>query len=79
MKHRISVHSTYIVATQNKHLLTMDVSTNTSVNNADKIVISELLCYIQNKMTTTSHDIVIKSVTEFYRKEEINAAKEVQI
>ena len=26
-------------------------------------------------MTTTSHDIVIKSVTEFYRKEEINAAK----
>ena len=26
-------------------------------------------------MTTTRHDIVIKSVTEFYRKEEINAAK----
>ena len=26
-------------------------------------------------MMTTSHDIVIKSVTEFYRKEEINAAK----
>ena len=53
----------------------MDASTNTSVNNADKILISELLCYIQNKMTTTSHDIVVKSVTEFYRKEEINAAK----
>ena len=53
----------------------MDASTNTSVNNVDKILISELLCYIQNKMTTTRHDIVIKSVTEFYRKEEINAAK----
>ena len=53
----------------------MDAFTNTPASMADKILISELLCYIQNKMTNTSHDFVIKTVTEFYRKEEINAAK----
>ena len=60
--------------TQTVHLK-MDASTNTSASIADRILISELFCYIQNKMTNTSHDFVIKTVTEFYRKEEINAAK----
>ena len=53
----------------------MDASTNTSVYNADKILISELLCYNQNEITTTSYDFVIKSVTSFHKKEEISVAK----
>jgi len=41
----------------------------------ENIIISEILCYIQNKMDCMSHDFVIKIVTEFYTKENISSAK----
>ena len=40
-----------------------------------KMIVSEILCYIQNKMNTTEHDIMIKSVVAFYREDDIHEAK----
>ena len=40
-------------------------------------ITSELLCYIQNKMSTNDHDFIIKTVTEFYSETDITSAKKL--
>ena len=40
-----------------------------------KMIISEVLCYIQCKMKSSEHDNVIKSVVSFYREDVIHEAK----
>ena len=40
-------------------------------------ITTELLCYVQNKMSTNDHEFVIKTVVEFYTEEEINVAKKL--
>ena len=36
---------------------------------------SELLCFVQSKMTTNDHDVVVKTVAEFYTNNKIIATK----
>ena len=38
-------------------------------------VISEVLCYVQGKMSSVEHDVIIKAVTSFYSESEIGHAK----
>ena len=40
-------------------------------------VISEILCYIQCKMSSVEHDVVVKSVTSFYGEDDIDHAKKL--
>ena len=40
-------------------------------------ITSELLCYVQNKMSTNDHDFIVKTVVEFYSEEEIESAKKL--
>ena len=40
-------------------------------------ITSELLCYIQNKMSTNDHDFIIKTVTEFYSETDISSTKKL--
>ena len=40
------------------------------------MIVSKLLCYIQNKIDTNDHEYLIKIVCEFYSEREINDAKE---
>ena len=40
-------------------------------------VISEVLCYVQGKMSSVEHDIIIKAVTSFYGESEIGHAKKL--
>ena len=40
-------------------------------------ITSELLCYVQNKISTNDHEFVIKTVVEFYTEEETNVAKKL--
>ena len=40
-------------------------------------ITSELLCYIQNKMSTNDHDFIIKTVIEFYSETDITSAKKL--
>ncbi len=44
-------------------------------DDTQEMVISEVLCYIQNKMNTTEHDIMIKAVVSYYRDDVIHEAK----
>ena len=41
----------------------------------DVMIVSEMLCYFQNKSSSVPHDILIKSVADFYSKEEIHISK----
>ncbi len=54
--------------------LTEDKNVNTDQDT--NTIISELLCYIQNKMSTTNHDFVVKTVVEFYSSDAIHQAKQ---
>ena len=40
-------------------------------------VISEVLCYVQGKMSSVEHDVIIKAVTSFYSESEIGHAKKL--
>ena len=40
-------------------------------------ITSELLCYIQNKMSINDHDFIVKTVVEFYSEQEIESAKKL--
>ena len=40
-------------------------------------VISEVLCYVQGKMSSVEHDVIIKAVTSFYGEGEIGHAKKL--
>ena len=40
-------------------------------------VISEVLCYVQGKMSSVEHDVIIKAVTSFYGESEIGLAKKL--
>ena len=39
------------------------------------MIVSELLCYIQNKIDTNDHEYLIKIVSEYYSEREIKDAK----
>ena len=39
------------------------------------MVLLKILCYIQSKMNTTEHDIIVKTVGDFYSKDDIHEAK----
>ena len=41
----------------------------------DVMIVSEMLCYFQNKSSSVPHDILIKSVADFYSKVEIHISK----
>ena len=41
------------------------------------IIVCEVLCYIQNKMSTNDHDYVIKSVVDFYNDCDIHNEKKL--
>ena len=40
-------------------------------------VISEVLCYVQGKMSSVEHDVIINAVTSFYSESEIGHAKKL--
>ena len=52
---------------------------NTSVammaGNAPELIVSEMLCYVQNAISRTNHDFVKKTVADFYSKDAIHDAK----
>ena len=51
-----------------------DVSSDyNSVQN--EIIVSELLCYLQNKIENLPHDVLLKIVVDFYSKEDIHFTK----
>ena len=53
-----------------------DAATNTTASTVmQRMVISEILCYIQSKMNTTEHDFIIKTVVDFYSEDDIHEAK----
>ena len=41
----------------------------------NEIIVSELLCYFQNKIENLPHDVLIKIVVDFYSKEDIHFTK----
>ena len=43
--------------------------------NAPELIVSELLCYVQNAISRTNHDFVIKTVADFYCKDAIHDTK----
>ena len=56
-------------------LLLYDIKHSAMEQSVLNQITSELLCYVQNKMTTNDHEFVIKTVIEFYTEEKIYAAK----
>ena len=48
---------------------------NNKSSNSAELIISKILCYIQNKMDVITHNLMIKTVVEFHSIEEIHAAK----
>ncbi len=52
-----------------------DIMDTTDHDGGTKLVISEILCYFQNKIDCVNHDFLIKTVTDFYCKEDICRAK----
>ena len=53
-----------------------DTATRTTASTVtQKMILSEILCYIQSKMNTTEHDFIVKTVGDFYSEDDINEAK----
>ena len=50
-------------------------TTNTDISS--RLIVSELLCYIQDKMCSMDHELLIKTISEFYTDIEIHAAKKL--
>ena len=53
----------------------MDMNDVSTITDQETLIVSEILCYIQNKMSTGDHDFLKKTVCEFYSAKEINDAK----
>ena len=47
----------------------------TTMTDQDEIIVSELLCFVQNKVDTVPLDTLAKLCVEFYTQEEINKSK----
>ena len=52
-----------------------DSTSNTDISS--RLIVSELLCYIQDKMSSIDHELLIKTVSEFYTDIEIHDAKKL--
>ena len=42
-----------------------------------ELIVSELLCYVQSKMSSIAHDIIIKAIISFYGDDEISNGKKM--
>ena len=52
-----------------------DSTSNTDISS--RLIVSELLCYIQDKMSSIDHELLTKTVSEFYTDIEIHDAKKL--
>ena len=53
-----------------------DTATSTTASTVtQRMILSEILCYIQSKMNTTEHDFIVKTVGDFYSEDDIHEAK----
>ena len=43
----------------------------------NKFVCSDILCYIQNRMSSTAHNFLVKEITDFYSEECIEKGKKL--
>ena len=59
------------------YIHTQSLFTFDRMSDLRECVISEILCYIQCKMSSVEHDVVVKSVTSFYGEDDIDRAKKL--
>ena len=59
------------------YIHTQSLFTFDRMSDLRECVISEILCYIQCKMSSVEHDVVVKSVTSFYGEDDIDHAKKL--
>ena len=62
-------------AARGRDTATSDVVASEASETERPCVTSELLCFVQNKIANTSHDMVNKAVCDFYSDAEIESAK----
>ena len=47
-----------------------DAATSTTASTVTRrMILSEMMCYIQSEMNTTEHDFIVKTVVDFYSED----------